>query len=321
MEGTVSERPTMAQAFAADVAPVAASLPADTSTEGTTADSASADATVPPAISASETPINPSTDAADGPMPLERHKKILDGVYKERDDAKTQLDGWKAFEWAKSVDRTAVETAQKLGQLFQTDRAGYIRQLLSEAAADPQFAPIVRSEAARALAAGRGAQAPSFEPDIPVYDNQGQLVSQTFSAGKVHELIKHSVAEALGKELSPLKADFESRQQREQAEQSQRDMHATTDKIYAHAREILPHFQEHEAEIGKVFGAMTGTDLQEDLHKAWKQVVGPKLSAKATADVLDSLKTKAAATTVNPSSAVVAATKRPTSLTDKSLKW
>ncbi len=289
MEGTVSERPTMAQAFAADIAPVAASLPATPSAESQPADSASADATVPPATEAPETAIQPNTDADVGPMPLERHKKILDGVYKERDDAKQQLESWKAYEWAKTVDRAAIEQAQQLGQLYQQDRAGYVRQLLAEAVTDPTLAPIVRSEAARILGSR------TANPDIPIVDEKGQVV------GSLNDILQ----QRLDAELKPLKADLDTRKERERAEQQQRELQQSVTDIYAEAVELLPHFKEHEAEIGKVFATLNGDDPAKDLRKAWKTVVGPKLSAQAKAEVLDSLKTKAAATTVNPSSAVV----------------
>jgi len=318
MEGsaTTSERPSFAQAFASD-ASATGSLPATTPTTDSSApDPASADATALPGTPEPTTDSPSTTDV--GPIPLERHKQILDGVYKERDDAKTQLDSWKAFEWAKTVDRQAVEQAQRLGQLYTTDRPAFWRQFATEAAADPSL----RSEAARILATRGGPQAPSMEPDIPVYNEQGQLVSKTFSAERQVEIINHLVAEALGKEVAPLKQDFQTRQQEREQTQFQQELQTSVADIYAEAQDVLPGFTEHEAEIGKVFATLTGKDPAKDLRQAWKTVVGPKLSAKATADVLDNLQKKAAAASgVNPAGAVIATNKRPTSLTDPSLKW
>ncbi len=293
-----SERPATAhEAFAQ----VATAMESETSAQPGAATTAPAEIPDPTA---------PPSSTKQGPIPFDVHSKALENArIKASEEAIAKHR--ETFGWAESVDRAAVQQAQELGRLYSQDRAGYVRQLLAEAASDPVLAPVVRSEAARMLAAGRGQQAPSFEPDIPVYDDKGTLVSQTFSAGKVRELITHSVAEALAKELSPLKTDFESRQQREQAETEHRELVTSTQRIYAHALDVLPHFKENEKEISDVFATMTGDDPRDDLERAWKQVVGPKLSATATKQVLDTFNKKQNAQTVDGSGKAASAPTRP----------
>lgn len=315
MSETVSERPTFSQAFASDT-PVADSLTADPST----VTSSAAD---PTPAAASEQPVaeaKAEVTPAEGPVPYARFKEI--------NEAKKSLDEkLNALKWAESVDRRAVEQAQQLGQLYQQDRAGYIRQLMAEALADQQLAPLVRSEAARVLGTrGQAPQAPDFSPDIPVLDSNGQVVSHAFSAERVQQYVQHTVQQALadfaGKELSPIKQDFQTRQQRERAEQERQQLEAEVQDIWQESIDVFPLLEEHKEEIGKVFETIPG-DARKALQKAWHQVIGHKLALadQVKAQQLETLKTKAAASTVNPTAAVVSTTHRPRSLTDPSLKW
>jgi len=294
-----SERPATAQQAFAHVA-------AEMETEA----AAQPDGATTPPAATTDPGAPPPSSTKQGPIPFDVHSKALENA-RTKASEEALAKHREQFGWAEQVDRAAVEQAQRLGQLYAQDRAGYVRQLLSEAAADPVLAPVVRSEAARMLAQGRGAQAPSFEPDIPVYDDKGQLVAQTFSAAKVQELIKHVVAEALGKELSPLKTDFESRQQREQAETLQRELQTFATTTYQEAVDVLPGFKEHEADISKVFLTLRGDDPAKDLRQAWKQVVGPTLKADAAKQVLDTFTKKQQAQTVDGSGKAASTPTRP----------
>lgn len=300
---TPDQRPTFAQAFASDAA-----TPIETPAQPEAATTQPADATTAQAL--------PTTSEPTGPIPLEVHRKALENA---RTKARTEVEA--ELGWAKTVDRASYEEAMRIGQMYQTDRPAYIRQVLSEALASPELAPLVRSEAARVLGSRQKEQTPSeIEPDIPVVDDRGNVVSQAFSAGKVKELIARAVQDAIGKEVAPMKADFQTRQQQEQHQKEQAHLESSVKTLYEQATSELPHFKEHEAEISKAFADIPG-DPAVALHRAWAKVVLPKLEAKNQSKTLDELKTKAAASTVNPAGAVVAATKRPRSMTDPSLQW
>lgn len=314
-ETAVTDRPTFAQAFSAPEPSATASVPVTAPASETPAAPSSADAIAPPA----ETPSGDVTPTP-GPLPFERHKSILDGAYKERDTFKAQLEQLQQqVGWASSVDRTAVEQAAKLGQLYQQDRVGYLRQILSEAAADPELMPLVRSEAARVLGSRPPGPA-SIEPDIPVFDDAGHQVAHAYSAERVKQLIAQSVAEAIGKEVGPIKQDFQTRQQQEQAATEQRQMLAAVEDTFATAKQELPLFWEHREEIAKVFETMPG-DPSTALHRAWAKVVLPKLDASSQAKALDALKTKSTASISAPGSAVASSGTRPTSFHDPTLSW
>lgn len=312
MEGTSGERPTFTQAFASEGSATAS--PTVTPSESTSpAAPASADTIVPPADSATSD-ITP----APGPIPYDRHKTVLDGAYKERDTYKQQLE---QLSWAQGADRSAIQEAERLGQLYQRDRAGYIRSLLDEALTDNDLAPVLRSEFGRRLGQRTQADAP-IEPDIPVYDGQGQLVAQTFSADRVQQIVQRAIAEFAGKEITPIKQTFERQQAQAKAHQQHRENEARVDATYARL-ESLPLMREHDAEIAQAMALPEFAELDgaAQAYAAWAKVVLPKLQASHKAQTLDELKTKAHAATVNPTAAVVSTPHRPKSLNDPSLKW
>jgi hypothetical protein len=175
------------------------------------------------------------------------------------------------------------------------------------------LAPIVRSEAARILAAGRSATPEADpEPDVPVYDGEGKLVNGVFSGKQQLHLIASLRAEIadLRKQVSPLTQSEAGRQQAAKAEADKRDLDTKVASIWTEALEVLPYFEEHKEEIGKVFATIPGPP-DVALRKAWKQVVGPKLDAKATSKVLDTFNKKADAQTVDGSGKAASTPKRP----------
>jgi len=302
---TPAERPTtFAQAFASDAA---------TQTEASAQPEA---ATTQPAETTTATaPVHPSAEKT-GPIPFDVHKTALENAR-----TKAVAEYKEKFGWAEAVDRSAYEEAARIGQLYQRDKPAYIRQVLAEAVNDPTLAPLVRSEAARVLGSRQQPAAPqAIEPDIPVVDEQGRTVAQAFSAERVKALIAQAVADAIGKEVAPIKADFQTRQQQEQARQQQAEAQKASNTLYEQVTTELQGFKEHEAEIAAVFEKIPG-DPATALYRAYAQVVIPKLQAAGQAKALEDLKTKAAASTANPASATVAATKRPKSFSDSSLKW
>ena len=310
----MSERPTFAQAFAEG--PAAESLPVTPSpSESSTATPAAATAQPAETTTPADAPLTP-VDAA--PIPFDRHKSILDGAYKERDALKQELD---QMAWAKTVDRAAIEAFSPVAQLYQSDRVGFIRQVMAEGLTDPQTAALLRSEAARVLGSRPSAE-PDLSPDIPVYDDTGKEVNRTYSASRMQQIVEKTIQDVLAKDMAPLKADYDSRQRQEQAAKATAELNARVDDIYQEALTVLPGFKEHEADIQKAFATIAG-DPAKALRAAWKQVVGHKLGLadQVKAQQLDELKQKASAGSVNPTAAVVPSSRRPASLLDRSLSW
>jgi hypothetical protein len=274
-----------------------------------------------PPASATTVPGSDPTAAvtpAPGPIPFERHKQVLDNAYKERDSFKTQFESLK-----QQLESPDSQRLRQWADSFRTNPEQWFASTIAElAAVRPDLVPNFRSQAARYLAS-RQAPAESFEPDIPVYNEHGQMVAQTYSADKVKSLVQQAVAAALQTEVTPLKQDFQQRQAVEQQRQI----------LYEANQTATSQFEEAKTWPGFIVDAAKGTvdadcakafaEHQDwSLERAYIATVVPKLRAKEQAQVLDELKTKAAASTgVNPAGAAVASSRRPRDFNDPSLKW
>ena len=323
MSESTGERPTFTQAFASE-APAVESPTTTPSPESATTESASAAATEQPA-SQETGDVTP----AKGPLPYERHEAILKGAYQERDTYKQQLD---ALSWAKDVDRDHVSEMVHMSQLYNQDRPGWVVRGLVEGLNDPQLAPAIlshpelRSVAAKLLGTRVQAEAEAeIEADIPAYDANGQLVSRTYSdvaLAKIRARDKEALKRELLAEIAPIKQTFERQEAAAKMAEHKQRMDQKVDSIIGRLTKLTL-FKEHEGEIAAAMDLpeFSGLDPIEAAYAAYHHVVDSKLQASHKSQTLDELKTKAAASTVNPTAAVVATTQRPRSLTDPSLTW
>ena len=308
---TTSERPTFEQAFAASAAESQTATP---SSDTSVAASASTDTRDPSATPAAPEAV--TTPEAKGPIPYDRHQTVVDGYHKQVDTLKAELDG---LSWAKQVPRETLQEWTGIANRMATDPIGFLNELQTQIAAHPVFGPQLRSHAARTLASGREKPV-DLSPDLVVDAGDGRQI-QTFSADRVQAIVQHAISEALGREVGPLKQDLQSRTDQARAADAQRQIQAKADATFDRVSKLTL-YKEHEAEIATAFEGMPA-DLEpgEALWMAYHQVVGPKLEAHAQAKQLESLKTKAAASTVNPAAPTASTTKRPTSFYDASLSW
>jgi len=309
-----SERPTFEQQFASDATVTA-----------TTSETDSAPAATAQTESA---PPDSETSPEPGPLPFQAHKTALENArVKERERVTQEFE--QQYGWAKSVDRGAIEQAQQIGQMYATDRPGFIRRVMAEALNDPNMAGLVRSEAARVLGTRHQAQpqaAPAVDlsPDIPVMDASGQVVAQTYSHERLQQVVAKAIEDFATRELSPIKQDYQTRQQQAETQRVQQELQTATQDIYSEAIDVLPGFKEHEVDIAKAFASMPNTMAPDKaLRAAWKQVVGGTLARadQVKATQLQELKTRAAASSVNPASAVISTPAKVRSFNDPSLKW
>ena len=315
----MSERPTFTEAFASEG--TAVDSPTTTpATETSTTDSASAPATAAPVQTATTPDVNPSTES--GPIPLDRHTAILANA-REKAKAEALAEWRQQYGWAESMPRDQVTAMSDWYQRAAQDPVKFAADLVDELAADPSHAPALRSQAARLLRAARAQAETDIEPDIPVLNDQGQVVSKAFSADRVRQLIAREVEKA----VNPLQQSQHQREQREQQETYQRQLQTFTRQESSRIRaavEKLPHATEHwDAIVAKAKTYSEDIPVGEALRAAWAEVVGPLLTARAKTEVLDTLKTKAAAAAgaVNPATAASATTTRPKSFHDPSLTW
>lgn len=269
-----------------DVTSVAASPDAAGSSPASSTagvDSQTATVSAAPALEASAPSGETTAAPADpGPIPYARFKEVNDQLATLR--------------WAKDVDQAAVREAERIGRLYQTDRVGYMRHLIAEALLDPELSPQIRSLAGATLAGRNTPQAdPPIEPDIPVFDANGQQVARTYSdaaLAKIRARDREDLKRELLGEIAPIKQTFEAREHAARVAQA-------SDALYEQAISELPLFKEHEAEIAQAMADIPG-DAGMALHRAWAKVVLPKLQSQTEAKLLGNLKQKAVAATVSP---------------------
>lgn len=297
---------TFEQAFASDASP--ASDPSATST-------------TPPAAE------QPATDAEVTPEPSEDRSPFIPRArFDEVNTKMNELKQWREqYGWAEGADQQAIAQAQQIGQLYSTDRAGFIRQLLAEAINDPALAPAVRSEAARLLGTRQAQAAP--EPEGPDLTNlvidlgNGQTVPLAALKDAWSREMEQKFAPVVqtAQELREASAHL---QQTQQAQQFASGFFKDLQK--------LPDFDALKPEIAKRLaterlGSDHPAEVQAATYRIYMDLQQSRKSqdiAQAKSDQLDDLQRRAAASTSpNPGSAAPSSPKKVTSFYDKSLQW
>lgn len=323
----VSERPaTVTEAFARDSAG-AGSLPA--SAEGASPETASASAaTTEPPVTVSDPGIaNAEVTPPSGEPPKERWDAILKNTReKSRQEAiaEAQKD-WEPYAWARQVPRDAIEQAVTLARQVQTDPVAFFRQMYEDLDNHPTHAAQLRSEAARLLSRGR-TKAVDLSPDVEIVGPDGHVSGRTFSAERmqavVQQSVQNAVAEVLAREVAPIKSDFEKRQVSERQAAQQRQLEAKVSEMEGRIKRIVGEDDDALKAVAEAMGKpeyaqMEPIDVAVEVFRQRAQ----QTQTKADANALHNLQRKAAASAVNPATAVVPATRKPRSLTDPSLKW
>ena len=297
MPETLSERPTMTAAFAADIAPAPESLPGTPSPQTETPASPLAAATAPPA-----SPETGEVAPVPGVPPESRWPDILANA-REKAKQEARAEFQQHYGWAESIDPTEGQQLQRWAQAYRADPLKWFAETAQELMqAYPHLAANLHSEAARILAGAKGGGATAdLEGDIPVVDEQGRVVNHAYSADRMRAIVKHELALALG----PVQQRFQQQDADAQHTAPIQQINAEADRIFDTVSK-LPHYQEHEAAIAAAMGDLTDLAPNEAALLAYVNVVLPNPSKTEQAKTLADLKTKAAASTLNPSSAAVA---------------
>lgn len=245
------------------------------------------------------------TASSSNEPPRERWDSILDNAR-----TKTRAD----------VER---EYKQKYGWADQFHEQPYefVESWIDQLAQHPQYGSQILAKAARLLNSRRGRQigpeaGAAVEepvPDVPIVDGQGQVVGQTYSATQLKKWREWDWAQreaTLADRFAPLEQRAQRQEQAEQVAQLQATATQQSQQTLTELR-AQPYFKDHEADIKRAFA--DHPEWGDNLHRAYLHVltttVLPKLSQTEQAKVLDSLQTKAAATTVSPQAQ--AATAKP----------
>lgn len=263
---------------------------ADTQTQTTTA-----------APAAQGTPASGITDSTEreGYIPRAR----FDEVNTRMTQAEARAKEYERWQWLQqaNADPDSVRSMFDWYGKAHSNPVDFALGLVDELSSDQTHAQALRSHAARLLRAARGAQPePEIEPDIPVYNNDGQEVNKAYSGNAVKQLIaplKAQIAE-LQKQLSPISQRVASDEQREQSSREAQRIKSAVIK--------LPKAEEHwkaiQLKAQELARADRNLSAGEAVRDAYAAVVLPTLGTAAQAQVLSDLQTKATAQTANPGS-------------------
>lgn len=272
-------------------------------------------ATAPVAATSAETPASASpategsgpsagsvtTDAtAPGPIPYQRFEEVNRRM-------KEAEERWQGVEqsWGEILKADPRQIREALGwvQRVAADPVSHVAELLGELQNDPRYRPQVASQAARILQGLRTMQ-PKEDPE-PQPDLVAENGTPVYSAPRLREWrewdgrrSKADLDARLAAELKPLK---ELQQERQRIALEQRT-NADAAQMYQRAKSWHG-FAEHEKDIAEAFKANANWTLQDAYLHVLHTKILPAMPAKAQAQVVADLQSKAAAQTLNPSGA------------------
>lgn len=207
--------------------------------------------------------------------------------------------------WGPILKHSPQQINEMLGwyQRAAADPVAHATQLLAELQADERYRPQVASQAARILQGLRQSQ-PREEPE-PQPDLVAENGTPVYSAPRLREWrewdSKRSGAAMEARLTEALKPLREMQQERQQtALRQQADTAAA--KQYEAAKSWHG-FKEHEAEIAEAFNKNRDWNLQDAYLHVLHTKILPTIPARAQAQVVADLQSKAAAQTLNPSGA------------------
>lgn len=215
------------------------------------------------------------------------------------------------YQWARQVNPQDFQRAVTLAQRLSADPVAGLQELIAEIRQNPQHDAAIRSLAARALAQRSQQTGPDLNP-IQVQLENGQTVG-LYSADQISAL-RQQWLDQVKQELSPVTKTVDELRAERETLQRQASVERFANATMADLA-TWPGMEsaDSKAAVARELAAarIDPNDPREvalALNAAWRKVIAPTLGQQAEAKLLDSLKTKAAASTgVNPGSAAPSA--------------
>jgi hypothetical protein len=291
------------EAFAELSATPEASLPSEESTQDTSSSTSSqsatndqaTDSTASPAIegsqsAASSTPTGSVEPKPEGPIPLARHKEVLENTRREYETKLQKLS------WAEQVQGDPAAIAERLEamRVAETDPQAFLGFLRNH----PLYAPLLQPQAAPAPA-----PAPQEEA-MPKPDKLFEDGSTGYSAERLQQLMEwrdRQNDKRYSERFGPIEQQFKATQIWNQA------LERTAPKL-EQARATWDGFRENESAIRDIIAdAVRRGDTSVTLESAYRQAVIPKLKtdeaalrARIRQELIDESNRKSAAVTEVP---------------------
>ena len=267
--------------------------------------SATADATVPPVDASTPDGTTPTA----GAPPQERWDTILANAR-----AKAAEEAVAPLAWAKDVSPQEFQQIRQIAAHFSKgDVVTGLQEMIAEARKDPAVEAQIRSFAAKTLA--QRSQPPvNQEPqaDLPIQLEDGRVV-HLYSAdqqAKREAFLQQKWMQEMRQELQPLQQTHETLQAERKALAQQQEISQFVTSTFEDVK-TWPGMDD-VANQKAVAHALAQIQLKSDdprevslaLNAVYRQTVLPTLNSRAQSTLLDSLKTKASASSsVNPGSA------------------
>jgi hypothetical protein len=309
------------------------SAPASTASPTTFAEAFASDASPAPEPSQPSTDasaaVQPTTAAESPQQPDDRSPFIPRTRFDEVNTERNTLKQWREqHAWAERPD---VQQIIQMVAASKGDPMAFFAQQFADLAQHPDYGPKLRTFLGQQFGGLRQRQTPDQpqepQPDVAIYDQQGQEVGRTFSAQALaqrdairEQQLLQKVTQSLAPDLQTLKTIQQERATAAMTEQAQSFASTLFDEFKS-----IPGFDE------KTHGPLMAEEiaklqLPKDAHpavvealarKVLLKVVLPTLGHKAESALLDTLQRKAAAnSSVNPGSAAPSTPKSVTRFQD-----
>jgi hypothetical protein len=283
----------------------------------------------------------PGSDPAASPQQDERSPFIprtrFDEVVTARKAAEQQLEEYKQRTgWAENQQLR--EAAERIAR-HQGNPLSLVDEIVQDLANHPEFGPQLNSLMARRLGSLRQQrqQQPAAleppQPDIQVFDQNGQVVGHTYSdkaQAQRDAYLEQQLMAKIHQSLAPKLQTLETIQQERAHAQMQHQATTFASSFEQTAKEMFPAF-DTKTHGPAIAAELAKLHLPNNTHpsvveaaglRALNKVMLPTLSSTAQSQLLDSLQQKAAASTaVNPASAAAKSTGNIRSFNDPSLTW
>ncbi len=270
-------------------------------------DPANADATVPP-VDASTPDGQPPTA---GEPPQEKWSTILANAR-----AKAAEEAIAPLAWAKDVSPQEFQQIRQIAAHFSKgDVVTGLQEMIAEARKDPAVEAQIRSFAAKTLAQRSQPQPVDQEPhaDLPIQLEDGRVV-HLYSAeqqARREAYLQQKWMQGVEQQLQPLKQTHETLQAERAAIKESNEWNSWQSQQVGETLtwagmdnpDVRAQFAK-EVERNIMNRDISRDQIEREIDRAYRKVVVPTLSRQAQSTLLDSLKTKAAASSsVNPGSA------------------
>jgi hypothetical protein len=237
----------------------------------------------------------PALDS-DGPIPVARHKSILDKARAETAAAQRALTEYQQRTgWAEGLNQRTWQQTQQQIRALQENPIDFYERLGRELKAHPHLGPQLK--------------APSEVPKPSLKSEDGKAA---YTAEEAQALVNHFVNQAqvqTGQQVQQLQRQLDGLQQSDRKRSMQAESQVYTRDLMAEMS-ARPGFVDNQGAIEKAFAAIPKTDVARDgvrasLYRAYLDVftksIGPSQAKKTEQRVLTTLKKKAGATAVDPS--------------------